>query len=544
MASATSSDHALETDVIIVGGGPVGLALAGDLGWRGINCILIEQSDGIIRTPKMNEVNIRTMEFCRRWGVDEAVMSCPFPDDYPMDIAFVTALGGYELARMKRPAKRDQVPGPKSPVQLQICSQLWFDPILRDFAAKFSGVDFRHQHRFEGFEETDNGVTARITKLADETSIEISAKYLVGCDGATSGIRSALNIGLEGPGILGHPVHFYFRAPGLLDELGVPPTTFFLAFDHEGAWANVRIVDPENALWRLMVIDAADDLDLDHIDREAYLRRAIGRDYDVEWVGMNLWERRGLVAENYGSGRVFLAGDAVHQLSPTGAMGMNTGIGDAVDLSWKLAAVLEGWGGAALLDSYDAERRPIGMRNVLRATEFHSGHLEFQDYATINDATDDGKQCRRRLGQELVEKVGRMFRTEGLQLGYSYLDSPICIDDGTPPPPDEIEICHQNARPGSRAPHAWLSEGRSTLDLYGKGFVLLNLTGDGDLNPLTEAAAAKNMPLEVLERNDPDLRKLYGTDYILVRPDGHVAWRGNALPDDPVAIIEIACGTR
>ncbi|MDA0239899.1 MAG: FAD-dependent monooxygenase [Proteobacteria bacterium] len=541
MAVTDSCHHLKETDVLIVGGGPVGLALAGDLGWRGVDCLLVEQSDGIIRTPKMNEVNVRTMEFCRRWGIDDAVMNCPFPDDYPMDIAFVTALGGFELARMKRPAKKDQVSGPKSPVQLQICSQLWFDPILREFASGFSGVEFRHRHRFEGFEETPDGITARITDLADDSITTVSAKYLVGCDGAASGLRSTLGIGLEGPGVLGHPVHFYFRAPTLLDDLGVPPTTFFLVFDGEGAWANIRIVDPVNALWRLMVLDTSPDFDLNTVDREAYLRRAVGHDYAVEWVGVNLWERRGLVAERYNAGRVFLAGDAVHQLSPTGALGMNTGIGDAVDLGWKLAAVLDGWGGAALLRSYDAERRPIGMRNVLRATEFHGGHLDFQDYADIAEATPEAEERRQQLGQELIEKVGLMFRTEGLQIGYAYQGSPICIDDGTAPPPDEIEVCHPNARPGSRAPHAWMGDGRSTLDVYGKGFVLLNL-GGGNAASFIDAAASVNLPLEVVAQDDPDLRALHGAAYVLVRPDGHVAWRGDDIPDDPTGIIDVARG--
>ena len=222
-------------------------------------------------------------------------------------------------------------------------------------------------------------------------------------------------------------------------------------------------------------------------------------------------------------------------------MGMNTGIGDAVDLSWKLAAMLGGWGGKRLPASYDFERRLVGMRNVNMASEFHASHLEFQEFEGIEDDGAAGDELRKRLGAELEDKVGQMFRTEGVQLGYRYEGSPICVSDGTPEPPDAIEVCTPSARPGARAPHAWLADGRSTLDLYGRGFTLVR-TGEADPEPIMRAAADRGVPLKLAALDAPEVVRLHERALVLVRPDGHVAWRGDALPDDAAALIDLVRG--
>jgi 2-polyprenyl-6-methoxyphenol hydroxylase-like FAD-dependent oxidoreductase len=533
------------TPVLIVGGGPVGLALAADLGWRGIECVLVEQTDGQIHTPKMNEVNVRTMEFCRRWGIADRVMNCPFPDDHPMDVVFVTSLGGYELARMERPARKHQTPGPLSPMNQQICSQTWFDPILHQLARSYSHVTVRHRSRLETFEARDNGVTAEIRNLETGEGEQVNARFLAACDGANSAIRRALGIKLIGSEVLSRPVHMFFRSPDLFRKLGLRPGTFFLTIDRGGLWANVRIIDPREGLWRLMVLDTPPDLDPNSIDCEAYLRRALGRKINVEWVGTSVWTRRGVVAERYSQGPVHLLGDAVHQLSPTGALGMNTGIADAVDLGWKLAAVLQGWGGGSLLASYDAERRPIGERNVRLATGYFEKHRDFErGVEAIEDATAEGDEIRRRMGEQLMRDVARMFRTIGVQLGYRYDPLPICVPDGTPAPADEPEIYVPSARPGSRAPHVWLAGGRSTLDLFGQGFVLLRIgAGAPRVSEFVQAATQAKLPLDVVTLNEPELLECYESPLVLVRPDGHVAWRGNQLPADVEALIDRVRGT-
>jgi 2-polyprenyl-6-methoxyphenol hydroxylase-like FAD-dependent oxidoreductase len=525
--------------VLIVGGGPVGLALACDLGWRGIACTLVEQGDGTIVTPKMNEVNIRTMEFCRRWGIADAVHACPFPPDYPLDVAFVTSLSGYELGRVPRPPRMNAAPERYSPMRLQVCSQMWFDPILQSFARTFPHVSLRYRARLEAFEETDNGVRAEIVDLEEGRRERIEAQFMVGCDGANSLVRRSLGIALDGE-TLGHPVHFYFRAPNLLETCGRQPATFFIAVDRHGAWSNVRIIDPLNAMWRLMVLDAGPGLTPETVEREAYLRRALGLSLEVEWLGTSIWTRRSAVAERYSNDRVFLAGDAVHQLSPTGGLGMNTGIADAVDLGWKLAATLSGWGGDGLLSSYDAERQPIGTRNVRMAAEFHSEEQRHGNgTVAIEEDSVGGSQVRARVGEALVRDIGRMWRTPGLQIGYRYEDSPICVPDGTPPYPDDPHDFVASARPGSRAPHVWLGDGRSTLDSYGRGFVLLRLgTNSPDVAAIESAAAARRVPLETIMVTQPDVVQLYQHRLVLVRPDGHVAWRANELPPNVGALID------
>jgi hypothetical protein len=237
---------------------------------------------------------------------------------------------------------------------------------------------------------------------------------------------------------------------------------------------------------------------------------------------------------------VLLAGDAVHQLSPTGALGMNTGIGDAIDLGWKLAATIQGWGGPELMTSYDAERRPVGLRNVAMTTEFFLTQDQYAgSLAAIDEDSDDGRRLRAQLGGQLVKDVGAMFRTIGLQIGYRYEDSPICIPDDTAAPPDEAGDYVPSARPGSRAPHAWLRDDRSTLDLFGRGFVLLRFGADApDGHAATEAAAVCGLPLETATIDKAEAVELYQCKLALVRPDGHVAWRGDALPDDAGALID------
>ncbi len=536
-------DSKRRPQVIIVGGGPVGLALSLELGWRGVRCLLLEQGSGTIVQPKMNEVNARTMEFCRRWGIADDVSNCPFPPDFPLDSAFVTSLFGYELGRVERPARAHQTPDPHSPYRLQACSQFWFDPILQRAASAYASVKLKYRCRVDEFEQSDAGVTVRLTDLESGAKQVLQSDYLVGCDGAASLVRDALGIRMLGKGTIGYPIHTFFRAPRLLEHSGQRRATFYLLVDQEGLWGNLRIIDPASGFWRLMVDRTDGSLTPERVDREGLLRRALGRPYPVEWLGVNIWHRRSLVAERYGQERVFLAGDAVHQLSPTGALGMNSGVGDAVDLGWKLAAVLHGWGGPNLLASYDAERQSVGLRNVGIATEMYHNNENFGGAVAGLERDDAATEAlRKRLGAELERVVGREFRTIGAQLGYRYEASPICVADGTPAPPDPMETYVPTARPGSRAPHAWLAEGRSTLDLFGRGLTLLRFAQSVDTSRLHEAAAKRGAPFSEVAIDDPAAASLYERALVLVRPDGHVAWRGDALPLHPERMLDQVTG--
>jgi 2-polyprenyl-6-methoxyphenol hydroxylase-like FAD-dependent oxidoreductase len=487
------------------------------------------------------------MEFCRRWGIAEQVLDTPFPLSWPKDVVFMTTLSGYELGRVKRPPRQIRA-SEHSPEYTQTCSQHWFDPILQRFARSFPRVTLRYRCRFESAEETESGIVATVTDAASGERETIAAQYLVGCDGAGSVVRRATGIALTGEGLLGHAVNMFFRAPRLLEICGKEPGTFFVPVDRGGVWANLRIIDPANALWRLMVNETGSDTTIESVDKAAYLRRALGRDLDVEWVDINIWRRQSVLAESYGDGRLFLAGDAVHQVSPTGALGMNTGLGDAIDLGWKLSAVIHGWGGPELLASYDRERRPAGARAVGSATQFHASQSGWGDgLETLDEASTAGDALRQRIGDILVNQVGREFRTMGLQLGYRYEDSPICIPDGTPPLPDDPETYHPSARPGGRAPHAWLSppnsDGtRSTLDLFGRGFTLLCFGNASDGDAFRSAAATRGMPLAIVQIDDRAIGNAYERKLVLVRPDGHVSWRGDASPREVGALLDRVTG--
>lgn len=467
------------------------------------------------------------------------MLNCPFPADYPFDVVFVSSLAGHEIGRMPRPARSRQKPESYSPMRLQACSQLWFDPILRNFAQSFPGVRLRYRVKLEAFEDCGGEVVADLLDLKTGQRERVHCDYLVGCDGAASPVRSALGIGMSGAGALSHPLHLFFRAPDLLKQCGKAPGTFFLAIDRDGLWANIRIIDPVNAVWRLMVLDSDGKQTPESVDRDALVQRAIGAPIPVEQLGLSIWTRRSLVADCYGKGRVFLAGDAVHQLSPTGALGMNTGIGDAVDLGWKLAAVLQGWGGPQLLASYDAERRPVGLRNVGATTEFYLAHEDFdEDLAAIEDDSAEGRALRERVGPRLVQSIGRMFGTIDLQIGYRYDNSPIIVPDDTFAAPDDPENFVASAHPGSRASHFDLGNGRSILDCFGRGFTLLRFGEAGGVADIEAAARQRDAPLRAEAMSDPAAAALYERKLVLVRPDGHVAWRGDKLDCDPGWLID------
>jgi hypothetical protein len=331
----------------------------------------------------------------------------------------------------------------------------------------------------------------------------------------------------------------FFRAPDLVKRSGKQPATFFLGIDETGLWGNLRIIDPTNGLWRLMIDSTDGSATPETVDRASYLQRALGRAVEVEWVDVNIWRRRSALAERYGAGRVWLAGDAVHQLSPTGGMGMNSGVADAVDLGWKLAAMLEGWGGPRLMDSYDLERRPVGARAVRMATLFYKNSESFpKGSAALTEGSTRGEQQRREVGEQLIRAIGPEFRTVGLQLGYRYEDSPICIPDGTPAPPDDPAEYTPSARPGSRAPHVWLREGHSIIDHFGRGFVLLRFAGAPPTGAIEQAARDRAVPLAIVVVDNPEVAASYQRRLVLVRPDGHVAWRADAPPADALALID------
>jgi 2-polyprenyl-6-methoxyphenol hydroxylase-like FAD-dependent oxidoreductase len=527
----------IDTPILVVGAGPVGLALAGDLGWRGIDCLLIEQSDGSIYQPRMDLVGIRTMEFCRRWGLVGAVEASPYPRDLPQDNVYVTSLAGWELGRERMATLDAAKPPPESPQRRERCPQNMFDPILRDFAAAQKRVTLRYRTRLVSFVQDPDGVTAEVEDVSGARE-RVRAQYLVGCDGGRSLVRETLGVGMVGTAALTYTTNIIFRCPGLVALHDKGRAYRFIILGPEGTWSTIVAINGTDQ-WRFSIIGGDEPREYTTDEIHALIRRAVGRDFDFEILTVMPWVRRELVAERYGAGRVHMAGDAVHMLSPTGAFGMNTGIQDAVDLSWKLAAVLQGWGGPHLLASYDAERRPIGHRNVREAAANFHRMTSPRPGPLILDSSADGAAFRQKLGAEFTAIMRHEWFTLGVHLGYRYVDSPICWPDGTTPPPDEPNRYVPSACPGCRAPHVWLAPGRSTLDLFGKGFALLGFGADArDIETLMAAARARGVPANFTAIVHAEAAALYQRKLVLVRPDGHVAWRGDRAPEDALAVID------
>jgi hypothetical protein len=342
--------------------------------------------------------------------------------------------------------------------------------------------------------------------------------------------------------MLTYTTNVIFRCPDLLALHDKGKAYRHILIGPEGTWATIVAINGRDE-WRFSIIGGSEQREYTTQEIAAAIRRAVGRDFEFEILSVLPWVRRELVAERYRESRGFIAGDAAHVMSPTGGFGMNTGIGDAVDLSWKLAAVIEGWGGAQLLDSYTAERQPVGARNVTEASGNLRRMLSVGAHPDIAADTPEGAATRARVGQEFVETMRREWFTLGIHLGYRYEGSPICSPDGSPPPADEARTYVPTARPGHRAPHAWLADGRSTLDLFGRGFVPLGFGARADeASPLLEAARTRGVPMEFVALDEPKVAALYERRFVLVRPDGHVAWRGDCMPDDPRHLIDVVRG--
>ncbi|MET3916955.1 2-polyprenyl-6-methoxyphenol hydroxylase-like FAD-dependent oxidoreductase [Variovorax sp. OAS795] len=532
--------------VLIIGGGPVGLALAGDLGWRGISCSLVERGDGSVAQPKMDLVGIRSMEFCRRWGIVDWVESAGYNRDYPQDCAWVTDLNGYEFGREEFLPPSQEKPPVHSPQKRERCPQNFFDPVLQRFARRSSSVALEFNTELLDFEDTGDGVEARVRDVISGETRMLRADYLVGCDGGASVVRHQLGIEMVGDAVLTHTTNIIFRCDNLEQLHDKKPGYRFIFIGPEGTWATLVAINGRDQ-WRFSLIGDADRRTLTEAEARAAIIRAVGKPFDFEILSMLPWVRRQLVARQYRKGRVFIAGDAAHLTSPTGGFGMNTGLLDAVNLSWKLAAMINGWGGKHLLDSYEVEQLPVAVRNVGEATENLRRMLSprlLQPDARMFDGSDPAAEAaRREYGQRYTEMMRREWHSIGIHLAYVYEGSPVVVPDGTPRPPLQTSSYTPTSRPGSRAPHAWIGENKSTLDLFGKTFVLLRFGANppaADL--LVQAAAEVRLPLQVVDLVGDAAEKLYERRLVLVRPDGQVAWRGDALPEDVATLVDTVRG--
>ena len=535
----------MDSDVLIVGAGPTGLTLAIDLGRRGVRCTLVEQKEQPAFLPKMERVNARSMEIYRRMGLAEKIRAAGLRADCPMDVYIVLSLieppllhlpyPSVEQARVQTQASNDGTL-PLEPYQL--ISQYTLEPLLQSVAETMPSLRVRFGWEFVGLRQDHAGVTARLRSVKGEVQ-EIRTAYLVGCDGGASAVRKELGIGLSGEGNLLELRQALFRCDELFERLpiGAGPghgRHYHVADDK----ATFLIMQDSTKHWTLhSVLDSDDKM-------KTEFERTVGIAVNYEMLSCAPWRQNLLLADAYGKDRVFLAGDAVHLVIPTGGLGMNSGVGDAIDLSWKLAAILAGWGGPNLLKSYEVERRQIGERNVGASRYATIGRRKWRGMwrPNIRDDSAAGADTRRSLAAVADIEQRKSNEMIGAELGYRYVDSPIIAN--VPGGPEHLFREYQPTTwPGARLPHVWLDDGTPMQDRIPDGYAILKLGGTkADARGLQGALRDSGAPATVIEVPDSRARDIYGCDLILVRPDLHVVWRGRATPEEPARIAAIATG--
>jgi 2-polyprenyl-6-methoxyphenol hydroxylase-like FAD-dependent oxidoreductase len=532
----------LETQVLIVGAGPVGLTLALELGRRGVRCTIVEQKPAPAKLPKMERCNARTMEIYRRMGIVEKVRAAGLPAHCPMDVFIVTSLIVPPLLHLPYPSvaeARAQIAAkndgtmPLEPYQL--ISQYTLEPLLKAIAETLAPVRVRYGCTFLSFSQDPAGVTAEI-KTAAGAREQIKAEYLVGCDGGTSAVRRQLGIKLAGEADLMRFRQALFRCDDLYERISIGKGRHYHVADGR---ATFLIVQDDTLHFTLHATVESDG------EMAAMFEKTVAMPVEYEMLSVGEWKQNLLLAERYGEGRVFLAGDAVHLVIPTGGLGMNSGVGDAIDLAWKLAAVLDGWGGPGLLGCYEIERRQVGERNVAASTYASRGRRAWRaEYRPcLRDNTPEGSAARTHLARFADREQRKSNEMIGAELGYRYVDSPIVWPEPGEGPAHEFVDYVPTTWPGARLPHVWLEDGTALHDRIGDGFTLLRLGGtQAKTEGLAQAVRATGAPLDVLDVADDTARAVYGYDLLLLRPDLHVAWRGNGPPDDPAQLAALVTG--
>ncbi len=550
-----------QQSVAIVGGGPIGLAVALHLDMYGVRSTLFNTDTETRWHPKGNIHNARTMELMRKLGLAEKIRALGLPADHPFDVAYFTRLSAYEIARGRTPSRgerlrkrdagavTDQLPEPTHRV-----NQMYVERLLFEECSRSPNITMRFGWTVEDIAQDRSGVSVTARDAAG--SVEQGGfAYLVGCDGSRSIARKALRIRYEREDHLmnvfmgGEFVSIHMQIPQFYEVLG----------RERRAWMYLTI-NPDTRIV-IITLNGVDEFMMharrkpgETVDEEGVQRtilRAIGKDIPVKIVSQRGWSAGGyLVAERFQFDRVLLAGDAVHLFTPTGGFGLNTGIDDAANLSWKIAAVLQGWGGYRLLATYENERKPVAVRNTSVAREMGKAWHDLDVTAEIERDTPAGAAERERAAHSSFVLENHFVRPEdydylGVVLGARYDSSPIVIADG-PPPPDTTEIYTPSGVPGGRAPHLWLDDkrtaGSSLFDRMGRYFTLLRIGAAPDTAPLQAAARKAGVPLAVLDVTRPEAAALYGRKLALIRPDQHIAWRGDELPRDPDALIATVTG--
>lgn len=542
----------VQTQVLIVGAGPVGLTLAMDLAQRGISVCLAEvRSAGEPPSVKCNHVSARSMEVFRRLGVANALRQTGLPADYPNDVAYRTRFTGTEIARIPIPCRQDRYsakegpdtwwPTPEPPHRI---NQIFLEPVLFAHAASQANIRIFNRVQVQSCAQSDSGVVCQAVNLDTQEPMVFDSAFVVGCDGARSLARKWIGAKLSGTDVVSRVQSTYFRAPDLIHRQGFARAwaTFSINPQRSG---NVYAIDGQET-WLLHNYLRDDEPDFESVDRDWALRQilGVGDDFQYEILSKEDWFGRRLVADTFRDRRIFICGDAAHLWVPMAGYGMNAGIADAMNLSWQLAAHLRGWAGAAILDAYQAERQPI-TEQVSRFAMNHEYALAKERRGVAPEIEQDdeaGQRARTETGRALYDLNVKQYCCAGLNFGYYYDQSHIIAYDDEHAPAYGMDQFTPTTVPGCRAPHFWLPNGQSFYDVLGPEFTLLRLDRSVSVAPLQTAAAQQQMPLHLLDLDPTWVDPSYRHKLLIVRPDQHVAWRGNALPHDAARLLRQLTG--
>jgi 2-polyprenyl-6-methoxyphenol hydroxylase-like FAD-dependent oxidoreductase len=539
--------EAADVDVLIVGGGPVGLTLAIDLAWRGIDVTVAEmRAAAEPPEPKCNHVAARTMEIFRRLGLSEKVRNAGLPADYPHDISYRTTFTGQELTRIAIPCRRDRFtrkdgpdcnwPTAEPPHRI---NQIFLEPILFEHAVAERRIRIVNRTAVEDVRIGDGFASVTLRDLETGSAKLLRCRYLIGCDGARSVVRKAIGAEFVGDAIVQRVQSTYIRALDLIARQLHAPAWGTGAINPRRSGMVYAIDGRERWLVHNYMRPGEDDFDL--VDRDACIRTILGVDanFDYEIISKEDWYGRRLIASKFRDRCAFVAGDAAHIWVPYAGYGMNAGIADAMNLSWMLAAHLNGWAPASILDAYEAERWPI----TSQVSRFAMSHAEAEMRrrgtipGTIEDASAEGEQARRETGRLTYEINVQQYACAGLNFGTYYDRSPIIAYDGAEPPAYTMSSYTPSTVPGCRTQHLWCADGASLYDAMGPEFTLLRFDPAIDVVPLVFAASERKLPLKMLDVVAP-VEVAQAGALVLSRPDQHVAWRGHCAPADPLDLID------